>query len=98
MTSYHRICPFAWTLNLGAGIRPMAFTRNSDGSTKEISVQLSGFHGFAVVDFASRKEVRRVTLPDPAGQEKETMGIQGSPSHGLAITPDGKMLWATSKY
>ena len=24
--------------------------------------------------------------------------MQGSPSHGLAITPDGKMLWATSKY
>ena len=34
----------------------------------------------------------------PPGQEKETQGMQGSPSHGLAITPDGKMLWATSKY
>ncbi len=88
----------AWTLTLDAGIRPMAFTKNADGSTKEIIVQLSGFHGFAVVDFAARKEMRRVTLPDPAGQEKETMGIQGSPSHGLAITPDGKMLWAASKY
>ena len=88
----------AWTLTLDAGIRPMAFTKNPDGSTREIIVQLSGFHGFAVVDFASRKEMRRVTLPDPAGQEKETMGIQGSPSHGLAITPDGKMLWVASKY
>jgi YVTN family beta-propeller protein len=88
----------AWTLTLSAGIRPMAFTRNPDGSTKEIIVQLSGFHGFAVVDFAAREETKRITLPDPPGQEKETEGLQGSPSHGLAITPDGKLLWATSKY
>jgi YVTN family beta-propeller protein len=88
----------AWTLEMSAGIRPMAFTRNPDGSTKEIIVQLSGFHGFALVDFAARKEIRRVTLPDPPGQKRETQGLQGSPSHGLAITPDGKMLWATSKY
>ena len=39
-----------------------------------------------------------MTLPDPAGQEKETQGIQGAPAHGLAITNDGKVLWATSKY
>ena len=88
----------AWTLTLSAGIRPMAFTRNADGSTKEIIVQLSDFHGFAVVDFATRKEIRRITLPDPPGQHKETQVLQGSPAHGLAITPDGKMLWSTSKY
>jgi YVTN family beta-propeller protein len=88
----------AWTLTLSAGIRPMAFTRNSDGSTREIVVQLSDFHGFALVDFVSRKEIRRVTLPEPAGQEKETQGIQGAPAHGLAVTQDGKMLWVTSKY
>jgi YVTN family beta-propeller protein len=70
----------AWELPMDAGIRPMAFTRNPGGSTKEIIVQLSNFHGFAVVDFAARKEVRRVTLPDPPGQKKETQGLQGSPS------------------
>ena len=80
----------AWMLTLSAGIRPMAFTRNADGSTKEIIVQLSDFHGFAVVDFAARKETRRVTLPDPAGQEKETEGIQGAPAHGLAISAGRK--------
>ena len=85
-------------MTMSAGIRPMVFTRNPDGSTKEIILQLSDFHGFVAVDFAARKEVRRVTLPDPPGQEKETQGIQGSPSHGLAISPDGKTLWATSKY
>jgi YVTN family beta-propeller protein len=88
----------AWTLPMGSGIRPMAFTKNADGTTKDLIVQLSEFHGFAVVDFAAHKEVRRVELPDPAGQQKETEGIQGSPSHGLVITPDGKMLWATSKW
>lgn len=88
----------AWTLQMDAGIRPMVFTRNADGSTKDIILQLSNFHGFAVVDFASRKETRRVTLPDPPGQEKETQGIQGAPAHGLALTRDGRTLWVTSKY
>ena len=88
----------AWTLTLSAGIRPMAFTRNADGSTKEIVVELSDFHGFVLVDFQTREEVKRVTLPDPAGVEKETQGIQGAPAHGLAITADGKTLWVTSKY
>lgn len=88
----------AWTLTLSAGIRPMAFTRNADGSTREIIVQLSDFHGFAIVDFATRKEVKRVTLPDLPGVAKETEGIQGAPAHGLAITRDGKTLWVTSKY
>ena len=88
----------SWSMTLKAGVRPMVFTRNPDGSTKDMIVQLSDFHGFVVIDFATRKEIRRVTLPDPPGQEKETQGIQGSPSHGLALTPDGKTLWATSKY
>jgi YVTN family beta-propeller protein len=88
----------AWTLTLSAGIRPMAFTTNKDGSTKDIIVQLSDFHGIAIVDFAARKEVRRFEIPPLPGAERETEGLQGSPSHGLAITPDGKTLWATSKY
>ena len=51
-----------------------------------------------MVDFAARKEVKRVTLPDPPGVEKETQGIQGAPAHGLAVTEDGKTVWSTSKY
>jgi YVTN family beta-propeller protein len=88
----------AWTLTLSGGIRPMVFTTNPDGSTRDIIVQLSDYHGIAVVDFAARKQIKQFPLPDPPGQEKETMGIQGSPSHGLALTPDGKTLWATSKW
>ena len=88
----------AWTMTMKAGIRPMAFTRNPDGSTKDLIVQLSNYHGFVVIDFAARAERRRVTQPDPPGQERETQGIQGAPAHGLAVTPDGKTLWTTSKY
>ena len=87
-----------WTLKETSGIRPMTFTTNPDGSTKQIIVQLSNYHGIAVVDFATRKEAMRFTLPDIPGRERETDGIQGAPAHGLAITNDGKTLWATSKF
>jgi YVTN family beta-propeller protein len=88
----------AWSVKLTGGIRPMAFTKNPDGSTKEIVTQLSDFHGFVLVDFATHREVKRVTLPAVPGREKVTDGVQGAPSHGLAITPDGRVLWATSKW
>jgi YVTN family beta-propeller protein len=88
----------AWSKTLPGGIRPMAFTKNPDGSTKQIIVQLSEYHGVVVVDFATHEVTKRFLLPEPPGQEKETMGLQGSPSHGLAITPDGKTLWVTSKW
>ena len=87
-----------WSVKLSSGIRPMAFLKNEDGSTKAIIAQLSNFHGFVVVDFATHAEIKRITLPDVPDQEKVTEGLQGSPSHGLAITPDGKVLWATSKW
>jgi len=87
----------AWTLKLSSGIRPMIFNANPDGSTKNIFVQLSGFHGFAVVDFASRKEVSRIEHPPAPGQEAHYDGLQGAPAHGLGVSPDGKTLWSTSK-
>jgi len=87
-----------WSLKESSGVRPMIFTSRPDGSTDKLLVQLSNYHGIVEIDFASHKEVRRVPLPDIAGRQRETDGIQGSPSHGLAITNDGKTLWATSKY
>ncbi len=88
----------SWTLTLDAGIRPMAFIKGGDGSTRQVIVQLSDFHGFAVVDFATRQITSRVAFPDPPGHEKETEGLQGSPAHGLAISPDQRVIWSTSKY
>jgi YVTN family beta-propeller protein len=88
----------AWSMNFEGGVRPMAFEKNPDGSTKRMFVQISDVHGFAVIDFATRKELQRITLPAVPGVEKNTEGVQGSPSHGIGITPDGKVLWATSKW
>jgi len=88
----------AWQVKLSAGIRPMIFDTNPDGSTKRIFVQLSNYHGVAVVDFATHAEVTRFELPAIEGEEKELEGLQGAPAHGLAVTADGKTLLATSKW
>ena len=88
----------AWKLKMTSGIRPMIFDVNRDGSTRNIYVQLSDYHGIAVVDFATRKETRRWELPAVPGEHKELEGLQGAPAHGLAVTPDQKMLLATSKW
>jgi YVTN family beta-propeller protein len=85
------------TIELDAGIRPMAFDTHPDGSTRNIYVQLSNFHGFAVVDFATGTEKARIEHPAVPGVEAHKDGLQGAPAHGLAVTPDGKMLWSTSK-
>src|SRR5450631_222254 len=58
-----------WSLVMDLGIRPMAFATNPDGTTKWMFVQLSGFNGFAVIDFATHKEINRIKLPDlPPGK------------------------------
>jgi len=49
----------AWELKLDAGIRPMTFDVGPDGSTRRIFAQLSNLNGFAVVDFAGRKEIEK---------------------------------------
>lgn len=85
-----------WEVRFESGVRPMAFERNPDGSTARFFVQLSGFHGFAVVDFAKRTEVYRVTLPDQPGGFGIAEGRMGTPSHGIGVAPDGKSLWVNS--
>jgi len=86
-----------WTL-FNEGVRPLAFETNPDGSTKRVFVQLSDFHGFAIVDFAQRKEVGRVELPNDVPADKVDKGpFNGSPSHGIGVAPDNKTLWVTSR-
>ncbi len=84
-------------IKMSSGIRPMTFDRNPDGSTRNIYVQLSNFHGLAVVDFASGKETQRIEHPPVPGEHAHTDGLQGAPAHGLGVSPDGKTLWSTSK-
>lgn len=88
----------AWQLKLDRGVRPMAFERNPDGSTRRIFVQLSGFNGFAVVDFSKRAEVTRIKLPDQPGGFGVLEGRTGTPSHGIGVAPDGKSLWVGSTF
>lgn len=86
----------AWTLDMGLGVRPMTFSTNPDGSTKWIFVQLTAFNGFAVVDFATRREINRIKNPDlPPGKKEVTAG--SDPSHGMAVTPDGRTLVVCSR-
>jgi YVTN family beta-propeller protein len=83
-----------WGLGFDNGVRPMAFEKNADGSTNRLFVQLSNVHGFAVVDFATHKEVSRVNLP--AAPEGKKPDIDATPSHGIGVSPDGKTLWVDS--
>jgi YVTN family beta-propeller protein len=86
----------AWVMDFDLGVRPIAFETNPDGSTKRMFVQLSDLNGFAVVDFATRKEITRINLPQlPAGKAPVLGG--GNASHGLAVTSDGKVLVVCSR-
>jgi YVTN family beta-propeller protein len=86
----------AWSI-FNEGVRPLAIEKNADGSTKRLFVQLSEFHGFAIVDFAARKEVGRVTLPEIAAEKRDPGPFNGAPSHGIGVAPDGKTLWVASR-
>ncbi len=86
-----------WSLFFNDGVRPIAFETNPDGSTRRLFVQISLFHGFAVVDFETRRELSRVTLPDVPPEKRHLDTLQGSPSHGIGVAPDGKTLWVCSK-
>ncbi|HEY7288849.1 MAG TPA: beta-propeller fold lactonase family protein [Vicinamibacterales bacterium] len=87
----------AWTIPTEAGVRPIAFETNPDGSVKRMFVQLSDFHGFVTFDWKSHQLVDRVKLPEVPPNQRHTEGLQGSPSHGIGIAPDGRTLWVNSK-
>jgi YVTN family beta-propeller protein len=77
------------------GVRPIAMSTNTDGSTKWLFVQLTGFNGFAVVDFEARKEINRIKNPDLAPGKKMVLG-NPEVSHGIAVTKDQKTLVVSS--
>src|SRR5438477_3829131 len=85
-----------WELPFDLGVRPMAIEAGPDGATKRIFVQLSDTNGFAVVDFAARKEVARIRLPETAAESETDAGRATAPSHGIGVAPDGRTLWVTS--
>ena len=86
-----------WSMSFENGVRPIGFEKNADGSTKRMFVQISDFHGFYIVDFAAHREVGRITLPELPKDQQNWDTLQGSPSHGIGVAPDGKTLWVCSK-
>ena len=86
-----------WTIHFEGGVRPLTFDTNPDGSTRNMYVQVTNLHGFAVVDFETRKEIGRVVQPEIPRAERNTEGIQGAPAHGIKVSPDGTSIWSTSK-
>ena len=86
-----------WSLYFDNGVRPIGFEQSTDGSTRRMFVQISNFHGFYIVDFEQRREVGRVTLPELPKEQQNWDTLQGSPSHGIGVAPDGRTLWVCSK-
>jgi YVTN family beta-propeller protein len=79
------------------GVRPMAFEANPDGSTRRLFAQISNHHGFYVIDWATREVVQKVSPPPLPLSEQTSDGIQGAPSHGIAVAPDGSQVWISSR-
>ena len=86
----------AWAIKLDHGIRPMTISKNPDGSTRSLFIQVGNHHGFVEVDFTTRKEVTRISLPElPPGR---TAILAGSgESHGMAVTEDQQTLVVCSR-
>ncbi len=70
--------------------RPYAVSNDE----KFLYTALTNLHGFAIADIPGRKVVERVELP-PAPPLDCPLEVN-TPTHGLALTPDGKQLWVTS--
>ena len=86
----------AWSI-FDQGVRPITFDTNPDGSTRNMYVQLSNFHGVVVVDFKARKEIARITLPEVAPELRNKGQINAAPAHGIGVTPDNKLLFVCSR-
>ena len=87
----------AWTLAMTPSPSPMAISANPDGSTKWVFAQVGGeYNGFAVVDFATREEIKRVKNPEIAAEQQNHFGPP-SASHGIGVTSDQKTLLVNSR-
>ena len=81
-----------YSARIPAGGIPRPYAVSAD--EKSLYTALTNLHGFAIADIPSRKVVARVELP-PAPPLNCPLEVN-TPTHGLALTPDGKQLWVTS--
>jgi YVTN family beta-propeller protein len=82
----------AYSARVPTGGIPRPYAVSNDEKT--LYAAITSLHGFVVADIPSRKVVERVELP-PAPPLDCPLEVN-TPTHGLALTPDGKQLWATS--
>lgn len=78
------------TIPCGGVVRPIDVTRDET----RMYVALSDLHGFVVADIPSRKVIDKVLLP-PAPEGVEPL-VPHTPTHGLGLTPDDRLLVVTS--
>jgi YVTN family beta-propeller protein len=77
---------------IGPDPRPFAIASKAG----KIYSALGGFLGFAVLDM-DNDEVNRVPLPGGGREASVCQKFEpDTPTHGVALTPDGKELWITS--
>jgi YVTN family beta-propeller protein len=81
-----------YSARIPTGGIPRPYAISGDETT--LYTALTKLHGFAVADIAARKVIGRVELP-PAPPLNCPLEVD-TPTHGLALTPDGKELWVTS--
>lgn len=78
------------TIPCGGVVRPIDVTRDES----RMYVALSDLHGLVVADVPGRKVIDKVLLP-PSPEGVEPL-VPHTPTHGLGLTPDGKLLVVTS--
>ena len=81
---------YAARIPVGGIPRPYAVSNDE----KTLYTALTNLHGFVIANIPGRKVVERVELP-PAPPLACPLEVN-TPTHGLALTPDGKQLWVTS--
>ncbi|MGH9644564.1 MAG: YncE family protein, partial [Terriglobales bacterium] len=97
----------AWKIPFPSVPLTMVIERGRDGSSSRIFAEVKNFNGFVVADFKSGKELQKIEFADPIkyrfGALKNTSGgknvtaTEYNPTHGTDISPDGKILWVTSR-
>jgi YVTN family beta-propeller protein len=82
------------------GHRACDFYPNPDGSTKWVLCNQGGLNGFVVYDFNTGEIVQRVTNPGLGGQVhlQHVWTAQGSPSHGIAVSPDRTLVAVSDRW